>query len=78
MTAGKIITVIGARPQFIKAAVVSRALVDAGISEEIVHTGQHYDDRMSGQFLRQLGISNITINLEVGSGTHADQTARVL
>ena len=73
-----ILTVIGARPQFVKAAVVSRALQRAGLGEQILHTGQHYDDAMSGQFLRDLGIDGITRNLAVGSGSHAEQTARMM
>ncbi len=73
-----ILSVIGARPQFIKAAVVSRALKNAGIVERIVHTGQHYDDAMSGRFLRELAIDNIVLNLNCGSGTHAQQTSQMM
>lgn len=72
-----IVSVIGARPQFIKAAVVSRAIQAAGLAEAVVHTGQHYDDAMSGQFLTQLGI-DVAANLEVGSGSHAAQTADIM
>ena len=61
-------SVVGARPQFIKAAVVSRGFAAADIEERIVHTGQHYDDTMSGRFLRELGIDNIITNLACGSG----------
>lgn len=73
-----ILSVIGARPQFIKAAVVSRAFAAEGVRESIVHTGQHYDDAMSGRFLRELGISNVIANLGCGSGTHAIQTAQMM
>lgn len=77
MKSAEIITVLGARPQFIKAAVVSRAVKDVGLTEAIVHTGQHYDETMSGQFLAQLGIET-TANLAVGSGPHAHQTAQMM
>jgi UDP-N-acetylglucosamine 2-epimerase len=73
-----ILSVVGARPQFIKAAVVSRGFAAAGIEERIVHTGQHYDDAMSGRFLRELGIDNVIANLGCGSGSHANQTARMM
>jgi UDP-N-acetylglucosamine 2-epimerase len=73
-----ILSVIGARPQFIKAAVVSRALAEVGIQEWIVHTGQHYDDAMSGRLLRELGINNIVANLDCRSGSHATQTAQMM
>lgn len=72
-----VVSVIGARPQFIKAAVVSRALRRAGIAEQVVHTGQHYDDAMSGRFLQDLGLS-VTANLAVGSASHAHQTAAMM
>lgn len=75
----RVLTVVGARPQFIKAAAVSRALACTGeISEEIVHTGQHYDDAMSGAFFRELEIPEPVVNLEVGSGQHGEQTGRML
>lgn len=73
-----IVSVVGARPQFVKAGVVSRALKRVGLTEVVVHTGQHYDDAMSGRFLRELGIANIAANLSVGSGSHAVQTARTM
>lgn len=73
----EVVSVIGARPQFIKAAVVSRALAAVGITEQIVHTGQHYDDAMSGRFLSELGIV-VAANLAAGSGDHARQTARMM
>jgi len=75
----KIVTVIGARPQFIKAAPVSRALAGlSGLTETIVHTGQHYDPLMSGVFFKELEIPEPACNLEVGSGTHAAQTGEIM
>ncbi len=73
-----ILTILGARPQFVKAAVVSKALKKAGIREEIIHTGQHYDARMSAVFFEELGIPAPAKNLEAGSGLHARQTAAML
>lgn len=73
-----ILTILGARPQFVKAAVVSRALKNSGLEENIVHTGQHYDDQMSGVFWRELGLPDTYINLEVGSGNHGKQTAQMI
>ena len=74
----KIATIIGARPQFIKAGPVSSALHRAGIGECIVHTGQHYDANMSDVFFSQLDIPKPDVNLEVGSGSHAQQTAEIM
>lgn len=74
----KIITVVGARPQFIKAAPVSKALRQAGFDEHIVHTGQHYDSGMSDIFFAELGIPNPRVNLNVGSASHGAQTAAML
>lgn len=73
----KVVSIIGARPQFIKAAVVSRSLRERG-REVLVHTGQHYDENMSGVFFRQLGLPTPDVNLGVGSGSHAAQTAAML
>lgn len=76
----KILTVLGARPQFIKAAVVSRYLRDhiPSIQEEILHTGQHYDYGMSQVFFDEMDIPAPTINLHIGSGTHGAATADML
>lgn len=74
----QILTVVGARPQFIKAAPVSNAFRDAGLHELLVHTGQHYDHNMSGVFFKDMNLSAPDINLNTGSGTHAQQTAHML
>jgi len=73
----KIVTVVGARPQFIKAAAVSRVLRTRH-REILVHTGQHYDYEMSGIFFDGLDLPKPDINLEVGSGSHGVQTAAML
>jgi UDP-GlcNAc3NAcA epimerase len=77
----KIITVIGARPQIIKAAAISRAIKNNfsdKILEVIVHTGQHYDENMSQIFFEELEIPFPNYNLNVGSGSHGEQTAKML
>jgi UDP-N-acetylglucosamine 2-epimerase len=74
----KIVTVVGARPQFIKAAPISRALAAAGMKEVLVHTGQHYDDLMSRVFFDELGLRPADVNLGVGSGSHAFQTGTMM
>lgn len=74
----KILSVVGARPQFIKAAPVGRALEKAGIQEVLLHTGQHYDAAMSDVFFSELGIRKPHYNLGVGSASHATQTAAML
>lgn len=74
----KIMTVIGARPQFIKAAPVSRALSAAGIDERLLDTGQHYDDDMSQAFFRELALPPPAYSLGVGSGSHGYMTSRML
>jgi len=74
----KIVTVVGARPQFIKAMPVSRALRAAGHDEYLIHTGQHYDYGMSQVFFDELGIPAPNINLAIGSGHHGAQTGAML
>ncbi len=74
----RIITVVGARPQFIKSSPVSKAIARAGHDEYIVHTGQHYDYGMSKIFFEEMGIQEPYINLNIGSGTHAQQTGQML
>jgi UDP-N-acetylglucosamine 2-epimerase len=75
---GSITHVLGARPNFVKAAPVIRALADLGVEQRVVHTGQHYDERMSDIFFVQLGLPKPDVNLGVGSGSHATQTAEVM
>ena len=73
----KILHIVGARPQFIKAAMVSKAWNQSG-EEAILHTGQHYDENMSRLFFDELGLPEPDINLGVGGGSHAEQTSRML
>lgn len=82
----KIVTIVGARPQFIKTATVSRALAKynetcypgAAIREVIVHTGQHYDENMSQVFFTEMQIPQPDYNLQIGSGSHGRQTGEML
>jgi UDP-GlcNAc3NAcA epimerase len=76
----KILTVVGARPQFIKAAAVSRAIGArrGAIAEQLIHTGQHYDEKMSEVFFEELGISPPAHNLGIAGGTHGEMTGRML
>jgi len=70
--------IAGARPNFMKIAPVHRELVSAGVKVTLVHTGQHYDAAMSDLFFKQLGIPEPDVNLEVGSASHAVQTAEIM
>jgi UDP-GlcNAc3NAcA epimerase len=74
----RLVTVIGTRPQFVKAAMVSRALAGASVPERIIHSGQHYDPGMSQVFFDELGIPRPDVHLDVGSGSHAAQTGRIM
>jgi UDP-GlcNAc3NAcA epimerase len=76
----QLLTVVGARPQFIKAAAVSRAIAATGgaIQEQILHTGQHYDAAMSDQFFTDLGIPAPAFHLGIGGGSHGANTGRML
>lgn len=75
---GTVLHVTGARPNFPKAAPVIEALGKLGADQRLVHTGQHYDDEMSAVFFRQLGLPEPDVNLDVGSGSHAHQTAAIM
>jgi UDP-GlcNAc3NAcA epimerase len=77
----RIVTIVGARPQIIKSSAISRAIQQNfpnDLEEVIVHTGQHYDENMSEVFFTELGIPQPNYNLNVGSGSHAAQTAKML
>lgn len=74
----KVLTIIGARPQFVKAAVVSNALRHNGINEFLVHTGQHFDENMSKIFFEEMGISEPQANLGISGGTHGLMTGEML
>ncbi len=75
----KILTIVGARPQFVKAAVVSRAIQNTtGLAEVIAHTGQHFDANMSSIFFDELSIPHPKHNLGIGGGSHAENTGRML
>ena len=75
----KVVTVVGARPQFVKAGVVSAAFDEVGgIQERLIHTGQHFDDNMSDIFFRQLGLRVPSINLGIAGGTHAEMTGQMM
>lgn len=73
-----ILTFLGARPQFVKAAVVSKSLKNEGLEEIIVHSGQHYDERMSKIFWDELQLPLPLYNLKIGSESHTVQTARMM
>jgi len=73
-----ILHIVGARPNFPKAAPVMRALAERGIEQQLIHTGQHYDDHMSAVFFRELSLPEPDINLGIGSGSHTAQTANLM
>jgi UDP-N-acetylglucosamine 2-epimerase (non-hydrolysing) len=73
-----LLIVVGARPNFMKADAVVRAAKSAGIGYCLLHTGQHYDGELSQVFLEELGLPEPDIHLGIGSGTHAEQTARIM
>ena len=71
--------IVGARPNFMKVAPVLKALKERkNVTQSLIHTGQHYDVNMSDVFFQQLGIPAPEVNLAVGSGTHAKQTAEIM
>lgn len=77
----RLLTVVGARPQFIKSAAISRAIREEfsdQVEEQILHTGQHYDPNMSAVFFEELGIPQPQFQLHVGSGRHGEQTAKMI
>lgn len=76
--AGTVAHVVGARPNFMKAAPVIRALRHRGVDQRVIHTGQHYDATMSDVFFSDLGLPDPDLNLGVGSGSHATQTAALI
>jgi UDP-N-acetylglucosamine 2-epimerase len=73
----KVVTIVGNRPQFVKAAAVSRRLAEHA-EEVLVHTGQHYDDEMSAVFFSELGVPRPALELQLGTGSNTEQTARML
>src|SRR3982751_2811862 len=78
-TSMKILNIVGARPNFMKIApIVDEMKKTPEITSLLVHTGQHYDEGMSDVFFRDLGIPRPDIHLGVGSGSHAEQTARIM
>src|SRR5688500_14915145 len=74
----RVTLIAAARPNFMKIAPLLRALKEQHVEPSLVHTGQHYDQRMSGDFFQQLGIPEPDVNLAVGSGSHIFQIAEVL
>ena len=74
----RILSVVGNRPQFIKSAPLSLALRERGAEEVVLHKGQHYDHVLSQVFFEELGLDPPAYQLDAGSGTHAEQVARML
>lgn len=75
---GDVVHITGARPNFPKAAPVIAALAAAGVAQKLIHTGQHYDDALSESFFRILDLPKPDLNLGIGSGSHATQTAAIM
>ena len=78
MSGAIVVHVVGARPNFMKAAPVVRALAARGVDQRLIHTGQHYDDALSAVFFRDLDLPRPDLDLGVGSGSHAAQTAAIM
>ena len=78
MSVAYVVHIVGARPNFMKAAPVIRALAARGVDQRLVHTGQHYDDALSAVFFRDLDLPRPDLDLGVGSGSHAAQTAAIM
>ena len=74
----KIINIVGARPQFIKASIVCRELKKLGVNQKLIHIGQHYDFNMSDVFFNELNIKDPDYHLGIGSGSHGEQTGKML
>lgn len=74
----RVVSVVGARPQFVKLGPIAAAMKDAGVDHRIIHTGQHYDRNMSSSFFADLRISEPDVHLGIGSGGHGQQTGRML
>jgi UDP-N-acetylglucosamine 2-epimerase (non-hydrolysing) len=74
----RVVSIVGARPQFVKVAPIDHEFARRGISHEIVHSGQHYDEKLSAQFFIDLDIPAPVVNLNVGSGSHAKQTGEIM
>src|SRR5215471_21167178 len=75
---GPVVSIVGARPQFVKAAIVSEQLRRFGLTEVMIHTGQHYDSNLSDVFFDALGLAVPKYNLGIGGGTHAEMTGQQL
>src|SRR5689334_5297765 len=76
---GKVLHIVGARPNFMKVAPIYKAIAARGVLEQrLVHTGQHYDVKMSDVFFTDLGMPAPDVHLGIGSGSHAEQTAKLM
>lgn len=73
-----VVSVVGARPQFVKLAPIARAFTSSGLKHSVVHTGQHYDEKMSDSFFKEFGIPEPDVNLGIGSSSHGVQTGAML